>query len=281
MSLETRIYQRENQLRFGKLLKASLKDIVSSRFLSKQLAVRDIKAQYRQSFLGILWAFITPLVTAIVWIILRQSGTVQLSDTGIPYPVYVFAGTLIWSMLLESINSPMLSTSASQSILTKINFPKEALVVSGIYKLLFNTLIKIALLVIFLIAYKVTFSWSMLLFPLAVLGAVLVGTSIGLLITPLGLLYKDIAKIITFSMQFIMYATPVVYAIPNNGVMKSVMELNPLTPLVTVPRDLLTLQVPEFLDYYWLVLVCSIPLLLVGLIFYRVSMPIIVERLSA
>jgi len=278
--LETRIYQKENQLHFGKLLKASLFDIYASRFLAKQLAIRDIKAMYRQSYLGILWAFITPVFTALVWIMLRQSGAVQLSDTLIPYPVFVFSGTLMWSILVESINSPMNSTSASKGLLTKINFPKEALIISGIYKMLFNTLVKLLLLVVFIIFYGLNFHWQMLLFPFAILGVVIVGTAIGLLITPLGLLYKDIGKIISFGMQFIMYITPVVYVIPKTGIMKTLMELNILTPLILVPRDLLTGLFPEYLGYYAVVVGLSIPFLFLGLVFYRLAIPVIVERVS-
>lgn len=278
--METRIYQKENQLHLGKLLKASLQDIYTSRFLSRQLAVRDIKALYRQSYLGILWAFITPVLTALVWIMLRQSGAVQLSDTNIPYPVFVFSGTLLWSILVESINSPMLSTTASKSILSKINFPKEALVVSGIYKLLFNSFIKLILLVLFILFYGMDLHWQMLLFPLSIFGVVIVGTSIGLLITPLGLLYKDVGKIITFGMQFVMYITPVVYIIPKTGIMKTLMELNILTPLILVPRDLLTGIFPEYLGYYVIVVGLSLPLLFLGLVFYRLAIPIIVERVS-
>lgn len=281
MALETRIYQKESSLSFFKLLTQSLRDIYSSRFLSKQLAKRDITAQYRQSYLGVLWAFVTPLMTALVWVVLRQTGTVKLSDTGIPYPVYVFAGTLIWSILVEAINSPMNSTNAARSILTKINFPKEALVVSGIYKLLFNSFIKLLLLVLFVVFYKMGFHWSMLLFPFSVLGAVLFGTSIGLLFTPIGLLYKDIGKIITFGLQFLMYATPVVYAIPKEGMLKELIELNPLTPLILVPRNLLTSYHPDHLIAYMWVVGLSFPLFFLGLVLYRSSIPIIVERLTS
>tara|TARA_B110000093_G_scaffold165136_1_gene189433 strand:+ start:354 stop:617 length:264 start_codon:yes stop_codon:yes gene_type:complete len=87
MALEVKIYQKENNIKIGRLIKDSLSDIYTSRFLAKQLAVRDISAQYRQSFLGVLWAFITPLTTAFVWILLSATGTIRLSDTGIPYPV--------------------------------------------------------------------------------------------------------------------------------------------------------------------------------------------------
>ena len=218
MALETRVYQKERTIKFGALLKASLSDLFQSRFLARQLAERDIKAMYRQSYLGIVWAFIMPLTTAAVWIFLNSSGTIKLSDTGIPYPVYAFSGTLIWSIIVASINSPMNSTQAAKGILTKINFPKEALLLSGIYKLLFDTSIKILILVVFVLIYGVGLQWSLLLFPVAILGAIIFGTTVGLFLTPLGLLYKDIGKIITFGMQFLMYVTPVVYAIPKTGI---------------------------------------------------------------
>lgn len=279
--METRIYQKENNLKFGKLLKDSLQDIYSSRFLSKQLAVRDITAQYRQSYLGILWAFIMPLTTALVWIFLNSSGTVRLSSTGIPYPVYAFSGTLLWAIVTDAINAPIGSTNSARSILSKINFPKEALIISGIYKLLFNSAIKVILLLVFVFVYGVGFHWSLLLFPFAILGAILFGTTVGLFITPLGLLYKDVGKLITFGLGFLMYATPVVYAIPKTGLMKTVMEWNPLTPIILTARDLVVGFTPEYLGYFLVIMICCVPLLFLGLVFYRISIPVLVERLSS
>ena len=281
MALETRVYKKERTIKMGALLKASLTDMYRSRFLARQLAERDIKAQYRQSYLGILWAFVTPLATAAVWIFLNNSGTVRLSDTGVPYPVYAFSGTLIWSIIVASINSPMASTNAAKGILTKINFPKEALLLSGIYKLLFDSAIKILLLVAFVFIFGVGFHYSLLLLPIAVLAAVLFGSTLGLFLTPLGLLYKDISKIISFGMQFLMYVTPVVYAIPKTGIMKTLMTYNPITPIILTTRDLVVGFQPEFLNYFIGVLALCVPLLFLGLVIYRIAIPIIVERLSA
>ena len=281
MALEVKIYQKENNIKIGRLIKDSLSDIYTSRFLAKQLAVRDISAQYRQSFLGVLWAFITPLTTAFVWILLSATGTIRLSDTGIPYPVYVFSGTLIWSIITEAINTPTISTNAAKGMMTKINFPKEALIISGIYKLLFNSSIKIGILLILVFLYGVGFHWSLFLLPLAILGAILFGTTIGLFITPIGMLYSDIAKIISLGLRLLMYITPVVYVIPKEGIMKTIMQWNPFTPLILTTRDFIIGASPEYITYYlWIMVVC-IPLFFLGLIFYRISIPILVERMSA
>ena len=276
--LETKVYQKESGRSLGSLLKESFKDIHKSRFLSRQLAERDIKAQYRQSYLGILWAFITPLATAGVWIILNLSGTVNVTETGVPYPVFAFTGTLIWSIITESINAPTQSTNSSKGLLTKINFPKEALVISGIYKLLFNSFIKIVLLVVLVFLFETGFHWSLLLLPLCILGAILFGTTIGLLLTPLSMLYKDIGKIIGFGTSFLMYITPVVYPVAKEGLMKSLMEINPLSPIIVTSRDMVTGTSPGSLPYFLLVLLVCVPLFLLALLFYRVSIPIIVER---
>lgn len=276
--MQTRIYQKESNLSPAKLLKESLQDIYSSRFLARQLAERDIKAQYRQSYLGIIWAFITPLATAAVWIFLNMSGTIRITETGIPYPVYAFSGTLLWSIITEAINSPTTSTNAAKGLLSKINFPKEALIISGIYKLLFNSSIKILLLIVFVFLFGIGFHWSLLLLPFVILGAVLFGITIGLFLTPISMLYNDVGKIIGMGFSFLMYITPVVYAIPDFGLMRTVMEINPITPIILTSRDLITGTTPEYLVYYFVVLAVTVPLFFLGLLFYRVSIPIIVER---
>lgn len=281
MALQTRIYQKENNLSPSKLFKESLMDIWNSRFLARQLAERDIKAQYRQSYLGIIWAFITPVATAAVWIFLNLSGTIEITDTGIPYPVYAFTGTLLWSIITEAVNVPTQSTKSAKGIMSKINFPKEALIISGIYKLLFNSSIKIILLVIFVFLFGIGFHWSLLLLPLVILGALLFGTTIGLFLTPIGMLYNDVAKTTAMGFSFLMYVTPVVYAVPESGVMRTIMEVNPFTPIILTSRDLITGSPPEYLSYYFVVLGITLPLFFIALLLYRLSIPVIIERMSA
>jgi len=281
MALETKIYQRGNSLSPIKLVKDSLKDLYSSRFLARQLATRDIKSQYRQSLLGVFWSFAGPLSTALVWIFLNNSGAVGLDDTGVPYALFVFCGTLLWSTLKDSINMPLTATNGAKGIMSKINFPKEALILSGVYKQLFNSLFKFILMVVLLIFYQVVPSWSLLLFPLTFLILILVGVSFGLLITPIGMLYTDVAKAISMFMGFVMYLTPVVYVIPKEGFLKVLMELNPLTPLLEVNRSLLLGMDIAFLNYFMGLFLIMVPVFLIALAIYRVSIPVIVERFSA
>ena len=279
---QTKIYQKEHSKGVLSYLKDSLNDIYNSRFLAKQLAVRDIKAQYRQSYFGILWAFVTPLTTAFVWVFLSLTGTIKLTDTGVPYPLFAFTGTLIWSMFKDAINAPIQNTNAAKGIISKINFPKEALIVSGVYKLLFNSSVKFVMLFGFLLLFGVGLHSSLVWLPLVLLGILVFGTAIGLLITPIGMLYKDVMKLINLGLTFIMYITPVVYVIPKeDGLMKTLMELNPLTALIVTVKDVAFGTEPMYLGYFLILMSLSVPVFFIGLIFYRISIPIIVERLSA
>jgi lipopolysaccharide transport system permease protein len=128
------------------MVREMFSDLRAGRDLALQLTVRDIQAQYRQSILGILWAFILPLANTVTWVFLNMTGIVRLDSTGIPYPLYVFSGTLLWAIFMDSLQAPLNLTTAAKGMLSKINFPREAIILSGIYQSLFNGIIKIALI---------------------------------------------------------------------------------------------------------------------------------------
>ncbi|MFC1778226.1 ABC transporter permease [Pseudomonadota bacterium] len=257
------------------------RDLVASRQLAWRLSVRDLSAQYRQTFLGFLWAIILPLANTLVWVFLSRSGVVQVSETLLPYPVYVFTGTMLWAILMDAVNAPLQVVTASKSMLAKINFPREALVISGVYQTIFNALIKIGLLLIVLLVMGVNPGWSVLLFPIGLLSLILVGTVIGLTLTPIGLLYFDVGKAIPLLMQFLMYLTPVVFAMPKEGLPATLFQLNPMTPLILTSRDWLTGFAPEYLGYFVGVNVTAVFLLLIFWIVFRLAMPILIERMGS
>ena len=263
------------------MVKAMLGDLWAGRELAWRLTVRDISAQYRRSFLGILWALILPLANTAVWLYLNSSGIVVLQQTDIPFPVYIFSGTMLWAIFMDSINAPMGETGSAIGMLTKLNFPREALLLTGVSKTLFNASIKIGLLLCILPFFKVNPGWGLVLFPVGVLSLILVGTAIGLFITPVGMLYSDVGRALPLVMQFLMYVTPVVFAMPDSGLAAKLFALNPLTPLILTARNWLTGGSPDFLLSFLVVNAAAVVLLLASWIGYRLSLPILIERMSA
>ena len=99
--------------------------------------------------------------------------------------------------------------------------------------------------------------------------------------TPIGMLYTDVGKFISFGLRFIMYVTPVVFVIPDTGIMKRLMVINPLTWLIDVNRGFLIATEVTFYVPFLVLCLVMIPVLILSLAIYRVSIPIIIERFSA
>ncbi len=275
------IYSPDSQLASPlKMARDMFGDVVASRGLAWRLTMRDLSAQYRQTFLGFLWAIIVPLANTLVWIFLSASGVVHVSETSLPYPVYVFTGTMLWAILIEALNAPLRIVNASKSMLAKINFPREALLISGIYQTIINALIKVALLLVALLIMGIYPTWGLLLFPVAMLSLILVGTVIGLALVPIGMLYTDIGKAIPLLSQFLMYLSPVVFAVPKSGLSATLFKLNPLTPLILTARDWLTGLTPEYLGYFVVINIVAIVCLFIFWAVFRLAMPILIERMG-
>ena len=280
MNLQQHIYTSSNSYCFRGIVKASLKGFKDSFYLARQLAKRDIQAQYRQSFLGVFWAIFPALINSLVWIFLQSSGTVKMTATHVPYPVFVLIGTTLWGIIGECVNLTTTSVNANRTIITKINFDKEALITLGLIKFFFNFLIKIGLIILFMVFYKIVPSISLLYFlPLLSLMIVFF-VAIGTLLMPISMLYTDVSRLIPIALQFLMYVTPVVYAMPADGMMRMIMMFNPLTYIITDLRNVLTGYGLENPVFWILGFVVTSVLSILALVVYRVSMPILTERMS-
>ena len=277
-----KIYTPESQMKTPKnLLRLMWNDFKESKELAWRLSVRDISAQYRQSLLGIAWAFLPPIAMALVFILLQSKKVVSFGATDIPYPVFTVVGTTLWQVFTESINAPLKSVTGSKTMLAKINFPREALIISAFYQTVFGFLIKSVIIVAVLIMYPVNFRVGTLFAPIAILMLILLGLAIGLLLTPIGTLYRDISSGLTVILQFWFFITPVVYPPPQTFPYSIVAVLNPVSPLLIAARDLITKGVLTntipFLIFSGLTLFA----MAFAWLMFRVSLPIIIERMSA
>ncbi|HSF83236.1 MAG TPA: ABC transporter permease [Anaerolineales bacterium] len=256
-------------------------DLKASRELAWRLFVRDVSAQYRQSLFGILWAFAPPIVTSAVFILLQSRNVVSFGSKNIPYPLFVLVGTILWQLFTDSLNAPLKSVTAAKPLLVRVNFPREALIVSAFYMVVFGLMIKLIVLAAVFFIFKVPLSGGLLLAPLAMLMLILLGLCLGLLITPLGMLYTDISTSLPIVIQLFFFVTPVVYETPSTFPFSLIGIFNPVSPLLVTARDLITLGSASNLIPFLVVSGLSIVFLLIAWVVYRVALPIIIERMSA
>lgn len=276
-----RIYTPESAMRHpAKLFAEMLRDLIRSRELAWRLFVRDVSARYRQSALGYLWAFLPPLAATFTFVLLNRSGIVSPGDTGIPYPAFVLIGTVLWQTFADSISSPLKTLTAAKPMLAKINFPREALLLSGLLDVMFNFLIRMALVIAVLLYYWIAVPASFPLMLAGVFALVCLGFMIGLLLAPIALLYADVGQALTLVLSFWMLVTPVVYVGAATGALATVSNLNPVSPLIVTTRDWMTLGTATQLEPALWIFAATVFLLFFGWMFYRVTMPILIERMG-
>jgi len=274
-------YTPESELRRPfLLLRTMFGDLRRSRSLAWRLATRDIKAQYRDSLFGFLWAFVTPLFSAMTWIVLNATGIIRIADTSIPYPAYIFSGTMLWQVFTEALNGPLAQLNGSRSLLSKLNFTRESILIASLLKTLFSAGIKFMILFPVLFLFGVYPDLHLLLFPLAVLVLILVGSTIGLLLAPVGMLYGDISRALPIVTQLAMYTSPVIFALPQHGLMHKVFMLNFMTPVVLTARAWATGFASPMPFYFLGVALVFLVLLFFAWVIFRVTMPVIIERMA-
>lgn len=262
------------------LLRAMVTDLGKSRELAWRLLLRNLRGQYRQSFLGVFWALVPPALTAIGLSFANSSGILRIGQTDIPYPAYVMLGIVLWETFRDSLKGPETAIRTSRPLLAQIKFPHESMILTQLGEILFNLLVKLIFVVIIFLVFKVSVSWTLLIAPFAFLSLILLGTAIGLLLVPITHLIEDVSKSMDVILTVWFFLTPVVYPMPTQGRLAFFIQLNPVTSLLMTARELVTTGQVTQGSAFLLVSFLTILLLLLGWIVFRLSIPYLVERIS-
>ena len=262
------------------MLREIAADVWAGRGLAWRLFLRDLRAGYRQTLLGYVWAFLPPLVAAATFIFLQSQGITRIEVVGIPYAAFALMGTLLWQIFVDALVSPSASFAAAKAMLVKINFPREAVLMGGLYMVLFNAAIRLVLIAAVLIFWQIPLGPTLAFLPIALLGLVAAGYAIGLFITPVSSLYGDAARAIPILAGFWMLLTPVVYPPQVGGIAGWLATWNPISPLIITARECLTAQSLSVLGPFFLVTAGSLLVILLGLIGFRIAMPHLIERMG-
>lgn len=263
------------------LAKQMWRDLLLSRGLAWQLMRRDISAKYRQSVLGILWAFLPALMMAIGFSAAKGSGVINIDNTDLPYPAYIMFSVSLWQTFIEALNGPVQAVSTAKSMLARINFPREALILAKLGELGFNFGIKFIFIVVLFLWFRIPVTWSVILAPVALIHLIAFGTFLGMLLAPIGALYQDVSMGLTLFTGLWLFITPVVYPIPQSGPFAAIVKLNPVTPLLVTVRELATTGVISNPTGFWLCSAIALFGLLFAWVVYRLALPFVVERISS
>jgi homopolymeric O-antigen transport system permease protein len=207
------------------------------------LVWRDVKVRYKQTAIGVAWAVLQPVLTmGVFWLFLGKLA--RLPSDGLPYAVFYFGGLVPWTYFAYSLNTATNTVVNHQNLLTKVYFPRLVLPIAAVLSGLVDFAIGFVLLVLVTLGYHIVPGVSILWLPALLLLAVCTALAVGLWFSALNALYRDVRYIMSFIVQFWMFASPVMY--PSTLVSKKwphwawIYGLNPMAGVIDGFRWALT-----------------------------------------
>jgi lipopolysaccharide transport system permease protein len=276
--MKTTVYSPQNKYLFSKLVQEIFMGFKEGKELAFRLFIRDLRAGYKRSFLGVFWLFVPPFFTAGIWIFLNDQNVVSIQGAPMDYAAFTLCGTILWSFFAEALNRPLQRYQSAMGMMSKLNFPRESLVLAAVYDQLFSLVLKVVVLVPILWTLGYPPSWDWIIGFLGILGLLIAGMSIGLILSPLGLLYGDIGKALPMVLPFVMYLSPVIYPLREGGKLAILQGINPVTPFLEIARSSLGGYEFTLWQSLWIWSFVLIVLLLSSLLVVKIAMPMIVER---
>lgn len=274
------VYEPNKYLKDGflKVWRYMFSDMRTSRGLGYRLFVRDFTAKYKQSLFGFLWVIFLPLFTVAVFVGMNKSGILNIKNTTVPYTVFVLFGVTIWSLFAGLISTVAGIVGQSSSFITKINFPKIALVQSPVLVSLVDFAVRFVLLCIVMIILKTSPHGLFFLLPIFLLPILFFAIGIGMFFSVIGAVFKDIPNFINMFLSVAMFFMPVVYPLPDSGIIYQLNIYNPLYYLIDVPRSLFFEGRIVHAEAFIVSSVLSLIVFLAGWRFYHVAIARIVEK---
>lgn len=188
-----------------------LRELWNYRELITTFTMRDIKLRYKQTGLGIAWAVLQPVLTMLIFSIIF-GRLANLPSDGIPYPLFVLAALLPWTLFAEGLTRSTTSMVANSNIMTKVYFPRMIMPLSGIMSPVIDFAICFVILIAMMIYYSFVPTINIVFLPFFFLLALATSLGVGLWLSALNVKYRDFQYTIPFLLQIWMFASPVVYA---------------------------------------------------------------------
>lgn len=209
----------------------NVKELTQYKDLLRFLTVRGIKAKYAQSVLGIGWAIIQPLVTTIVFTIIF-GNLAKVSSEGTPYFIFSLTAMVPWTYFSNTLTDSANSVITNASLITKVYFPRLVLPLTAALSKLLDFLIAFTVLNVMLLVYGFSMSWTLLWIPVLLIVLLLTSLGAGMLLAAMAVQYRDVKHALSFMVQLLMYAAPVVY--PTSNVPEAYRLWYALNPMVGV-----------------------------------------------
>ena len=221
----------ENRPTEGWLPLLDLRELWAYRELAMAFALRTLRVRYKQTFFGVSWAVLQPVLAVVVFSVVfgRLAG---LPTDGLPYPIFNYAAMIVWIYVSTGVIATAGSLVENRELVQKVYFPRLVAPVSAAVPGLVDFAIAFVVLLVLMAVYGVSPDWAFVLTPAWVAGAAAVILSLGVPLSALNVKYRDVRQVLPLLVQIWLFASPVVYS--SSLVPSEWQYAYALNPMVTV-----------------------------------------------
>lgn len=242
------------------------KNIYNYRELLKTNVQKEIRGRYKNSFLGIIWSFLNPLLQIAVYAIIFPLIMKTQQEY---YVIFLCVGLIPWTYFTTTITQAASNIIANGNIVKKVYFPREILPISVVTSTTVNFLISCLIILAFVIGYGLGISKYIVFFPLIVLVQYIFSLGVAFIISSVTVYLRDLEHLIGIALQVLFYATPIVYSLETlPEQFRGIMYLNPMAHIITAYRSIFYNQSMPNLQMLGILFAISIVLCVVGYIIF-------------
>jgi len=210
----------------------SVKELWQYRDLLMTLAWRDVKLRYRQTALGVIWVVLQPLIAAGLFSFVFGK-VAKLPSDGLPYFLFAYAGLLGWSAFSSTLTKSSGCLLQNAQLVSKVYFPRLVLPLSTVFSSLIDFGVALIMLAVMMLVMGLHPGIGVLLLPVWLAQILLLSVGLGLFASALTVTYRDVQYVLPVLTQFLMYASPVAYALSAVPMhLRWLYHLNPLSTLL-------------------------------------------------
>ena len=273
------VYTRDRMQRLGiRAWGLMLRDLRCSRQLTWRLFYRSWSAQYRQSWLGYVWAVVPPLMAAGIFAFAVRHRVSRVGPTPIPYVCYALWGMTVWQLFTGVYSGASTCLTSARQMITRINFPKDTLVFASVGQPVFTFAVRLIAIGIVFGAKGVVPAWTAILAPFALIPLLLFALGLGMVMSVMSVAGTDVHRAVGMLLNFAMLLTPVIYPPPVSWPAAAINVLNPISPILAVSHGLIRGEVTTAPSLYLMSWIFGLLVFAVGWRIFRLSLPRICER---
>lgn len=250
-------------------LREGVREFWNYRDLLWMLTLRHVSVRYKQTAIGIGWVLLQPLAAMTIFTVIF-GNLARLSSDGLPYPIFVYAALVLWTLFAEGLSRSGTSLIADEKLITKVYFPRLIIPLAAVGSAWVDFVVSLVVLLPLTYCFGLRPTGSLLLLPLAMGITMVLSAGIGMALAALNVRYRDFQYTVPFLVQIWLYASPVVYStslIPES--LRPFYYLNPMAGLIELSRFAVTGQGYVFWPGIGISIVAAIGCFILGSSIFR------------